>query len=37
MSDLLHKMMLEIQGIRKAVISDETYTILRLSDQDLAQ
>jgi hypothetical protein len=27
-SDLLHKMTLEIQGIRKAVISDETYIIL---------
>jgi hypothetical protein len=27
-SDLLHKMTLEIEGARKAVISDETYSIL---------
>ncbi len=27
-SDLLHKMILEIEGVRKAVISDETYSIL---------
>ena len=27
-SDLLHKMTLEIEGIRKAVISDTTYSIL---------
>ena len=27
-SELLHKMILEIEGVRKAVISDETYSIL---------
>ena len=27
-SDLLHKMTLEIEGVRKAVVSDETYSIL---------
>ena len=27
-SDLLHKMILEIEGVRKAVISDETYSNL---------
>lgn len=27
-SDLLHKMILEIEGVRQAVISDETYSIL---------